>query len=741
MGMRKFWKRLSGSHHGASPTPCATPSTAAQSFHLDRANDGFKYARPSACSPGAAITSKTPPPVLSAEPAPEPRPTKFPESPLPVISKSEQLWNAAYDRLERDDRELVESYVKCLETILGGNSGAATDTDLLTELHDPVKRQMYMRRFVEEGRAKIAKASKIMSGVGDMLQKPGQATKSNLAGIAHVISRMDWYCALTDHLLNKDNIAAGEDFRTVMKSICSYYRNQGFVFLRSMLNLDDWDGDMKLVTNAEAAIQNDVGQLFQEQTKTSLRALLKQSEEMNHRLGDIHRDIQEFISLQKDVRRDAIEASCRRDLRVVDPQDDMDRIEKSKDELLDDAYNWILRTQEYAEFTNWDDGESGHPSRRLLWIRGHAGTGKTMLMIGLIRKLSSQPAALSPGISFFFCQDTDAALNTATAVLRSLFWLLLLQQPQLISHLLQKYRESGASLFTDKNAFIALSKAFRNTLMDPQLSPVYLAIDALDECREGRSELIELILTSLTLSSKVKWLVSGRPEVDLRAALKGRDTTSLDASSVLVELDTQRLEAPVNAYINHKLSMLRYQDGYDDDDILNQVSDEVRTRADNTFLWVALAFKVLETVHGAYAVKRIREMPPRLSELYGHMMTRIEEQDFIEPQDCKTVLVITFAAFRPLSILELSALLGMPLGTAKKAIEMCGSFVTSTDGTVNLIHQSAKDYLERNFHRLELTEPSQAHSEILKRSIDAMSAIRWLQYDTHVSSGPTISAP
>jgi hypothetical protein len=89
-----------------------------------------------------------------------------------------------------------------------------------------------------------------------MLQKPAQATKSNLVGIARVISRMDWYCALTDHLLNKDNVAAGQDFQTVlcqlekrivglykallqyqMKSVCSYYRNQGLVFLRNMLGL------------------------------------------------------------------------------------------------------------------------------------------------------------------------------------------------------------------------------------------------------------------------------------------------------------------------------------------------------------------------------------------------------------------------------------------------------------------------------------------------------------------------
>ena len=72
----------------------------------------------------------------------------------------------------------------------------------------------------------------------------------------------------------------------------------------------------------------------------------------------------------------------------------------------------------------------------------------------------------------------------------------------LISHLLQKYKESGADLFRDQNAFIALSEAFRNMLKDPQLSPVYLAVDALDECAQGRSDLIYLISTSLTLSRR-----------------------------------------------------------------------------------------------------------------------------------------------------------------------------------------------------------------------------------------------
>jgi hypothetical protein len=427
--------------------------------------------------------------------------------------------------------------------------------------------------------------------------------------------------------------------------------------------------------------------------------------------------------VQKDACRDDIEAACRRDLRVVDPQHDMVRIEKSKDELLDDAYRWILRTSEYAAFINWDDSESDRPPCRLLWIKGHAGTGKTMLMIGLIRQLSHQPVALSPALSFFFCQGTDTALNNATAVLRSLIWLLLLQQPCLISHLLQKYKESGADLFRDQNAFIALSEAFRNMLRDPRLSPMYLAVDALDECAQGRSDLIDLISTSLTLSRNVKWLLSSRPEVDLLAALLDRGTNSLDATNSLVELDTQRLAAPVNAYIDHKLTILKRRKGYNDR-VLAEVSREVRERAENTFLWVALAFKVLEKVHAQYAAKRIAQMPPGLSELYDHMMTRIEAGEMIEPQDCKMVLAVASLAFRPLSISELSALADLPLDIAETAVEMCGSFLTIVKGTVNLIHQSAKDYLSDNYTtRLQPAGVAQGHIDIGIRAIDTMSSM------------------
>jgi hypothetical protein len=115
--------------------------------------------------------------------------------------------------------------------------------------------------------------------------------------------------------------------------------------------------------------------------------------------------------------------------------------------------------------------------------RVHAGIGKTMLLIGIIRQLSDQPAMLFPNVSHFFCQGTDDKThNGATAILRSLVWMLLVQQLHLISHLRSNYKNKGRSLFSDGNALVAMSCVLESMLKDPGLSPVYFIVDALDEC-------------------------------------------------------------------------------------------------------------------------------------------------------------------------------------------------------------------------------------------------------------------
>ena len=96
-----------------------------------------------------------------------------PATASPAISQ--RLWNEAYDRLKSDEEELVRSYAKTLKKILHpeASKDPASDVDNTTaELEDPSQRQIFMQKFVKEGREKLeaSKTSKFTKGVGDFTQ-------------------------------------------------------------------------------------------------------------------------------------------------------------------------------------------------------------------------------------------------------------------------------------------------------------------------------------------------------------------------------------------------------------------------------------------------------------------------------------------------------------------------------------------------------------------------------------------
>ncbi|KAJ3579308.1 hypothetical protein NPX13_g1259 [Xylaria arbuscula] len=699
---------------------------------------------------------------------------------------SQRLWNNAFEILlqDKDTVDLVKKYLMILMKVLkseGGEdpSGASDLEDtILAKFQDREERQKHMRNIIEEGRRRIATTSKVAEGLSNavgyiegvkglisaaiadipqaalpwagvciglqILSNPGKAAKSNLTGIIHVTSRMDWYCALSDHLLGNNRLDESFEpmirqletavinlYKTLLlyqvKSACYYYQSRGIVFLRGLANWDDWDGDLKLVKDAEATVETMVMQHHQEYEKSVLYRSLISGREREERLGDIHQDLQCLVNQQLKAWTDTKHEKCLRDLLVVDPRGKMKTIEKNKGMLLAEACQWIFQTEEYAAFTNWGEViSSGDPTCRLLWITGHAGMGKTMLLISMIRQFEDHLSSFSPRLSYFFCQSTDKALNNATSVLRNLIWLLLMQQPHLIEYIQPEHSIKGRVLFENEDAFHVLDDIFERMLQDTRLSPVYLIVDALDECGQGLALLLGLIAKSFTLSSKIRWLVSSRPEVlsqidaDVQEELRKLDE-SPPVLKILVQLHPETLERPVNAFIDYKLSIMRRTKGYSNE-IIEQISSQVRQKAMNTFLWVALVFKELNTVPAHRAVQAIEDMPRGLQELYNGMMDRIEKLSY--PQDYKEILISVSLAFRPLSLLELATISGLPtvIDVMDSLVAQCGSFLTVAEGTVSLIHQSAKDYLDENFNsRLQVNGSVQGHLDIWQRSISAMS--------------------
>ena len=170
-----------------------------------------------------------------------------------------------------------------------------------------------------------------------------------------------------------------------MKSVCSYYRNQYKEFFLNLVDLKGWDGVRTDVTTAENTLKEDWKQYNLVQMNYLWGSLIEHTGKMETQLGNIGVTIRDVITQQKEMQGDETKKQCFRDLYYIDPQDDMQRILEEKEDLLEGACEWIFEDERYAAFTNL--GESDLPPNRVLWVKGVAGTGKTMLLIGIIRKL------------------------------------------------------------------------------------------------------------------------------------------------------------------------------------------------------------------------------------------------------------------------------------------------------------------------------------------------------------------
>jgi hypothetical protein len=82
-----------------------------------------------------------------------------------------------------------------------------------------------------------------------------------------------------------------------------------------------------------------------------------------------------------------------------------------------------------------------------------------MLLCGIIDELEKGSNNL---LSYFFCQATETQLRSATSVLRGLIYLLIIQQPSLISYVRSKHDVTGEKLFQGINVWVSLVKILRH---------------------------------------------------------------------------------------------------------------------------------------------------------------------------------------------------------------------------------------------------------------------------------------
>jgi hypothetical protein len=456
-------------------------------------------------------------------------------------------------------------------------------------------------------------------------------------------------------------------------------------------------------------------------------------------LGSVHGDLH-----FPDRAGDTEQQRCLRDLRVTDPREDRARIEGDKDRLLRDCYAWILDDDSFQQWRTQDES-------RLLWIRGDPGKDKTMMTMGVIAELSRGDKVNPPPrtmskmfakmklsskqdpksasrpqlLTYFFCQSTRPELNTAVSVLRGLIYLLVAQRQDAMRHVQKRYRTVGKQLFEGPNAIYALREVLSDMLDDASLSPTYLLVDALDECTSGLSELLHIITdASFGRRSRVKWLVTSRNIPEIERYLQP------DALGVKVSLEVKasHVSRAVAAFVDYKVERLATVQKYDRR-LQAEVQQQLRDKAEGTFLWVSLVCKEL----GSVSLYRTREvlqvLPPGLDPLYERMMAQIVAQDARTAGYCRDILQSITLAFRPLQLKELAVAAGLPrnqfsgVQAVADLVSRCGSFLTVREGVVSFIHLSAKDFFTLGNGRQVFDGPlAEAQRRMTHRLLDAMDS-------------------
>lgn len=552
-----------------------------------------------------------------------------------------------------------------------------------------------------------------------MLQNPIAATEANRSGIEYVIKRMDWYWKLSSIVLkdnNKDNDLSGvrqelevqvtDLYKTLLsyeiKSICSYYRNRGLVLLRDIAHLDDWNGDIQAIQKAEHVFHDDSNTFAGLKMVSNLEQLVT------------HAETQSAAQVTKE------DQECLKDLLLTDPGDDKRRIEQTKGGLLQESYSWVLDNPDYQQ---WRDSAEA----RMLWIKGDPGKGKTMLLCGIIDQLGRQPTSWG-NVAYFFCQATDQRLNNAAAALRGLIFMLINQQPSLISHLRQRYDQAGGKLFEGPNTWFALSDIFMAIVQDPTLKNAYLVVDALDECISDLPKLLDLIVRASSTEARVKWIVSSRNWYQIEERLRRAE----QKVKLSLELNAESISGAVDFYIRKKVTHLSDLKAYDEE-TCNTIRDYLSRNANDTFLWVALVCQNLEQYTRRKVFKMLDAFPPGLDSLYGHMMEQVLSlNDKDDVYLCKQILAVMANVYRPITLHELGCLIDIPeelsvdIDSLEEVVGLCGSFLTVRGDTVYFIHQSAKDHLTKSEEALSAISPSgpgEVHHAIFSLSLRAMDKI------------------
>ncbi|KAH9024217.1 hypothetical protein EDB85DRAFT_1829089, partial [Lactarius pseudohatsudake] len=299
----------------------------------------------------------------------------------------------------------------------------------------------------------------------------------------------------------------------------------------------------------------------------------------------------------------------------------------------------------------------------LLWIYGKLLTlSSSSTIIQDIVKLREAGLAL---MVYFYFDFRDLDKQHRRNLLPSLLIQLSDQSPPCCDILSRLYSAHGNG--AQKPSDSAMIQCLKDMLTIPNLPPVYVILDSLDECPNWpgipspREQVLVLVKELVDLHRPhLHICVTSRPEFDIRATLTplARHRVSLHDESGQQKDTADYVNSVV--YSDSETMMKRWRD-----EDKKMVVETLSEKADGMFRWVYCQLDALRQCLPSSVRRTLDELPESLDETYERIVMDIKKGN---RADAHRMLQCLTVAIRPLSVAELAELLAFDFDGAKGGI-------------------------------------------------------------------------
>ena len=349
--------------------------------------------------------------------------------------------------------------------------------------------------------------------------------------------------------------------------------------------------------------------------------------------------------------------------------------------------------------------------QNVFWLNGLAGTGKSTITQSFSEMVANDGFLGAT----FFCSRDYLNRQELKNIFPTLAYQLACHYPHFRNNIITTLKKDPTL------AHSSLISQFENLLVKPfaggSISCV-IVIDALDECIDDQpaSAILSVLGQFVKQLSPVKFFITGRPELRIRTGFRLPVLQPLTHIFLLHEVESSSVNSDIQLYLTQRLTIIAKRRSDLDLPDLWPCDHEIvalTEKSSGLFIFASTLVRFIESEHHkpnerlklvvSEKSSTTHEGHAGVDSLYSEILfnafTRVHELGALK--NIRHILGLIILAFNPLSQIDLSAILGIPMSFVSTTLRHLHSVIlvpTNESKVIRVFHKSFPDFLQ-DHHR------------------------------------------